>query len=104
MKSRFLLMKRGCDVCHISVKVVSQLNLRLPIENRIRIINCHNHEEFNVMDVPLLEVFSKMKYKDKPIFEGYPFLYIDGIWIDVAPSSKYLKTLLTSMLEEEFEF
>lgn len=97
-------MKRNCDVCHISVKVVSALNLRLPIENRIRIINCHSWEEFNVMDVPLMEVFSKMKHKGEKVFLGYPFLFIDGIFIDVAPSKKYLKTLLTNMLQEEFEF
>lgn len=104
MKSRFLLMKRYCHICPMTVKVVSELNKRLAIQNQIRIINCHNWEEFGVMDVPIMEVFSKMTYKDRQIFQGYPFIYIDGIFIDIPPSSQYLKTLLTTMLQEEIEF
>lgn len=96
MESRFLLTRRGCPFCNQAIKVINRINPKLPIDKRIRIVDCANWEDFGVRDIPLMDIFDKLGLND-----GYPFLYIDGIVIEPAPTQEILKTLLLSMLKED---
>jgi hypothetical protein len=94
--SRFLLSKRGCPFCNDSVRVINRMNLKLPIDKQIRILDCADWEEFGVMNIPLIKTFSRMG------FDSYPFLYIDGIVFEPSPTPEQLNILLSKMLGEDF--
>ncbi len=97
MKTRILMTRRGCAFCRDAIRVVNKLNLHFPIEKKIRIIDCWEYEEFGLNNIPLINKLHKDGLK-----EGFPFLYIDGIIIEPAPTPKQLKILLTSFLQEDF--
>lgn len=96
MMSRFLLTKRGCSHCRDTVRVVNRLNLRLPIDRRITIMDLWEYEEFGLKSNPLIAKFSKEG------FDSYPFFYVDGIIIDITPTPEQLKILLETYLKEDF--
>lgn len=97
MESRFLLTRRGCSHCLNAKRVVSKLNLRLPIDKRIKIVDCFEWEEFGLRNVPIMEIFEKMGLN-----QGYPFLYVDGCVVEPAPTPEVLKTFLTKFLQGDF--
>lgn len=96
MESRFLLAIRGCGHCLQAKKAVNSVNCLLPVDKRIRIIDCTSYQEFGLNNIPILKVFSKMGLE-----EGYPFLYIDGAVVEPAPNSYFLKKYLLSFFEQE---
>jgi len=95
MQSRFLLTRKGCPFCRDAIRVINKLNLKLSLNNRIRIIDCWEWESFGFNNIPLLKIF------EKEGFDSYPFLYIDGLIIEPAPTSEQLNILLTTFLKEE---
>ena len=97
MESRFLLVRTGCPFCREAIKVISKLNLKLPIEKRIRIIDCYEWESYGLKNIPIMDVFNKMGLK-----EGYPFFYLDGIITEPFPTSEQLKIFLKTFLKSEF--
>lgn len=97
MMSRFLLVRKGCPFCRQMIKVISKLNLRLPIEKRIHIIDCWEWESYGVRNIPLMD-----KLEKDGLSEGFPFLYADGCVIDPAPTEEQLKIFLKTYLKEDF--
>ncbi|MHA1329739.1 MAG: hypothetical protein ACTSR2_01555 [Candidatus Hodarchaeales archaeon] len=97
METRFLLVRRGCPVCRSFIKVISKINLRLPIEKRIRIIDCYEWEEFGVKNIPLMD-----KLEQEGLSEGFPFFYIDGIIVEPFPTTEQIKIFLETYLKDEF--
>ena len=95
MESRFLLTKKGCPFCRDAVKVINKLNLRLPLDKRIRVIDCWEFEEFGFNNIPLMKIF------EKEGFDSYPFLYIDGCILEPAPTTEQLNILLKTFLKQE---
>lgn len=93
MNSRFLLVRLGCPFCRQMIKVISKLNLKLPLDKRIRIIDCFEWENFGLRSIPLMD-----KLEKDGLNMGFPFLFIDGIVIEPAPTSQQLKLLLERFL------
>lgn len=93
---RVLLVRRGCEFCNMSIRVVNKINLKLPMEKQIRIIDCYEWDEFGVALEPIMEILSKSG------FDSYPFFYMNGKVIKRAPTQKVLKVFLTKLLEDEF--
>lgn len=96
MESRYLLIRKGCPFCRDNVRIISKLNLRLPVEKRIRIVDCYEWEEFGLKNIPIMKLFDKVE-----IQEGFPFLYIDGIIINPAPTPEQLNIFLKTFLKED---
>jgi len=97
MESRMLLTRRRCPVCRDFLRVILKINQRLPVEKRIKIIDCYEWEEFGVRGIPLMD-----KLEKEGLSEGFPFLYISGIIVEPAPTTEILETVLTNLLKEDF--
>ena len=96
MMSRFLLTRMGCPYCRQFIKVISKLNLRLPIDKRIKIIDCFEFEHFGLKNIPLMN-----KLEKDGLSEGFPFCYLDGIVVEPSPTSEQLKIFLETYLKED---
>lgn len=99
--ARFLLVRMGCSRCREFQKALKQINLRLPVNKRIQIIDCMHWENHGVKLELIMDKFS-----DKE-FSGYPlcFLTKEGIeqGIILEPDdSEILKIYLNKFLEDEF--
>jgi len=93
-----MLVKRGCPYCRMASSVINLINLRLPVEKRIRIIDNFHWEEFRVDLIPAVKILSRRG------FDSYPFIYIDGVVVDNVPTPKILKTYLNTLLQGDFIF
>lgn len=95
MESRFLLTRRGCPHCNNAIKVINKINMCLPLDKQIKIIDCYLWEEFGLRNIHLLEIVDKME------FDGYPFLFVDGVKIEPCPTHEQLKRLLLKRFNKE---
>lgn len=93
--TRILLVRRGCPYCRRMCEVVNKINLRLPIEKRIRIIDCYEYEEFGLENIGLMDKLAKGG------FDSFPFLYLDGTTIEPAPTNEQMEILLTTFLNKD---
>jgi len=95
MKTRFLLVRRGCPICRMFIKEINMINLVLPPDKKIEIIDCYRWEEFGIK-IPLME-----KLEKDGLSEGFPFFYIDGVVVDVPPTREQLRIILKNFLKDE---
>jgi len=96
MKTRLLLTRKGCPFCRQMVSVINKLNLDLPLDKRIKIIDAWEWEEFGVDNLPILKKLNK-----DGLAEGFPFLIIDGVIIEPAPGKEQLNILLKTFLKDD---
>lgn len=89
------MTRRMCPFCRQMTRVINKINLNLPIGKKIQIIDCWEYEENN-LDIKLIE-----KLNNSGLKEGYPFLYIDGIIVDSAPTEEQLRIFLEEFLNED---
>jgi glutaredoxin len=94
IQSRLLFYKSGCPHCAILMKFVERINSKLPIEKRIRLVDCTLAEEFG-MSNPLIDLFQEH-------FTGFPTIFLDGIKIDGSNTQIEAETFLTTYLQQEF--
>lgn len=91
--NRFLLIEKICPFCIKYFPIINRINANLPPENRIRIIDTTDFENWGVQLNPIIE---RIEY------EGTPTLYIDGIEISGATTSYWIEGFLKAYLKEEF--
>ena len=96
MITRLLIIRRMCPYCRRMIEVVSKINLRLPIDKKIHIIDCYEYEEFDLENLPIMK-----KLEKDGLSEGFPFLYIDGICLENAPTPKQMEILLQTFLKQD---
>ena len=97
MMNRFLLVRSGCPHCREFLKAINTINIKLPFDKKIKIIDCANWENYGLILEPIMEKFEKDGLK-----EGYPLCFIDGIIIE--PSNKdVLKVYINKLLEEDLQ-
>lgn len=94
---RVLLIQQGCPACLEYLRVLPKINLRLPIEKKIKIIDCFEWEQFGIKPHPIMNKFGND-------FQDYPLLYLDGVLITGASWVDQLKIFLEKYLEEDFIF
>lgn len=99
--TRFLLVKFKCPNCREFIKAIKLINLRLPVDRRIEIIDFFAWEDYGVELEPIMK-----KFKEE-LEEGYPicFLTKEGInqGIILQPASpSILKIYLNEFFKEEF--
>lgn len=92
---RLLIVKRGCKFCKEWIKAVNRVNLKLPFERRIKIIDNYQWEELGLNFYPITNRFSK------ETFDSYPFCYLDGISVGQANFS-LAKSFLNGFFKEEY--
>ncbi len=96
--TRVLLIRRGCSGCREYLRVLPKINLRLPIEKKIKVIDCFEWEQFGLKSHPIMDKFSEED------FEDYPLLYLDGILVTGAVWAEQLKIFLENYLKGDFLF
>ena len=92
---RQLLKKRGCPICISYLGVIQRVNVRLPVEKRIQIVDTSDYEEH---DVNLSPIVNHLKW------EGTPTLFLDGIKVVGMTTPWYVEGFLTGYFEERGEF
>ena len=99
---RFMLVERGCPYCEEAKKAVNFLNNYLRMDKQIRIVDNYEWELFGFNS----NLFANNRIDPKD-FEGYPFIYIDGIIVQPAQWKLlllFLANLLKRDLNLDFEF
>jgi len=96
MIDRFLVVRKGCPFCRQMLKVISKINLKLPLDKRIQIIDAWEWEQFGLDNQMILKKMNKIGLDD-----GFPFLYMEGVIIEPSPTTEQLRILLETYLNDE---
>ena len=96
--ARVLLIQTGCPGCREYLKILPKINLRLPIEKKIQIVDCFEWEQFGFKSHPIMDNFETKDFSD------YPLLYLDEILITGVLWAEQLKIFLETYLKEDFLF
>lgn len=78
MITRLVLVKRGCPFCLKAIKAVNQINPKLPDLKSIELKDNYEWEELGFKAHPVMDNL------DPKTFDGYPYIYIDGIVVEPA--------------------
>ncbi len=93
---RFLIIRNNCKACLELVRIVPRINLRLPIDKRIKIINNFEWEKFKLKRNLIQERFTNEEFPD------YPLLYLDGILIQGSLWAEQMQHYLDTFLQKDF--
>ncbi len=95
LNNRVLFVRSNCPHCKIWLTFIERINMNLPIEKRIRVIDCKKLEDFGIIEHPLIRAYKKY-------IEGYPTMFIDGQKIDGANTREEMEAYLKGRLFNEF--
>lgn len=70
-KKNYLFVRDGCPYCAIAKKSVNQINMKLPINNQIKIVDCTYYDKYGIITDPIIKIF-------QPYLESYPTLFMKG--------------------------
>ena len=100
---RILFIRQRCEHCRKYLEFIERINAKLPIRNRIKIIDC-TMLKYGIVEDPLVQLFDKS-------IKGYPSLFliddygngdIRKIKLDGINSIIETKAYLESYLNKEF--
>ena len=94
-KLRVVFVLQRCNYCKKVLEFIERLNMRLPIEKRIRVINCTFWQYYEIMTDPLIALYNKY-------IDGFPTICIDGIRINGVNSKIEIEAYLYSLLQKDF--
>ena len=93
MPTRVLLVRRGCPYCLRAIKAVLHVNKFLPDLKKIQIKDNFEWEEFGFKANPVMDRF------DPKTFDGYPYIFIDGI--EIEPTETNLLIIAIAKIVED---
>lgn len=94
-KYNIVFIKNGCDRCRVLCQFIHRLNIKLPINRRIRIINCSYSQQYGIIDDPLISLFDKS-------FDSFPTLFIEGVKVVGVNSREEIETYLYTYFHNYF--
>ena len=94
-KLRLAFFVEGCLHCRTWKDFIQRINGKLPIEKRIKIIDCTEFQKYNIISDPLIVLYNKH-------FDGFPCIFIGNLKISGSNSRIESETYLTALLEDEF--
>jgi hypothetical protein len=95
-KARVLFVIDGCGHCAKWKEFIERLNLEVPIEKRIRVINCTNYNSLGIEDYQIIKLF------DKYMEGNYPFLFFEKVKLNGANSREECEAFIRSALHKNF--
>lgn len=95
LNGRFLFIKDGCHLCMKWKEFVERVNMELPIEKKIRIINCTVYETLGIVDNEFIKVFDSY-------FENYPTLFLEGNKLPYTNSREETEAFIRAYLHDDF--
>ena len=96
MNARVLFTISNCGHCHQYHKFIERLNLNLPYDKRIKIVDATNYYEFNIDDDFLLKAFRNH------IGGAFPVLFFEGTRIDGSNTRTETEAWLRARLHDDF--
>ncbi|MEK6882586.1 MAG: hypothetical protein AABY22_23395 [Nanoarchaeota archaeon] len=93
--SRVLFVLQRCVHCRVWMEFIERINLKLPIEKRIKIVDCTYYQNYGILTDPLISLYGKH-------FDGFPTLFIGSLKIVGMNSRIEAETYLNALLEEEY--
>lgn len=85
----------GCPRCAIICSFIERINIRLPINERIKIINCTYYQRTGIPDHPLILLYNKS-------FDGFPTLFIKGRKISGSNTNFESEVQIKTLLQDYF--
>jgi len=92
---RFLFVKRGCKACLEFKRIIPRLNLILPLNLQIRILENWEYETFGVKIHLIQERLTEEDFSD------YPLLYLDGTIYTGGQAAEVINTFLKTYLKDD---
>jgi len=102
-KQKVLFIRNGCPNCRTYCEFIGMINLRLPLEENIKIINVSRYATLGILDQNLIKIFDKY-------IDGYPNLFYLGFKLSGSADriilERFIKTLVYKKfkIKEEDEF
>jgi len=78
MITRLVMVRRGCPFCLKAIKAINQINPKLQDLKQIDVKDNFEFEEFGFKAHPVMDNL------DPKTFDGYPYIYIDGVVVEPA--------------------
>jgi len=94
-KSRVAFVMMGCSHCRTLLEFIERINFKLPIQKRIKVIDCTLYQNYGLVTDNLILLYSKY-------FDGYPTLFMGNTKISGAHTRIEYETFLHDLLEDEF--
>ena len=96
MNARILFIVEGCLHCHNYKEFIERINSNLPLDKRIKLVDCTLFYDRGVMVDPLISIFKKH------IGNTFPVLFFEGIRLDGSNSRIEVESFIRAMVDEEF--
>jgi hypothetical protein len=93
--TRVLFVIDRCPYCAIWKEFIDRLNVNLPIQKRIKVIDCTFQNQFGMIEHPLIKVFDKY-------LDSYPVLFFEGQKITETNSRVEIEAWLKTRMRDEF--
>lgn len=96
-QGRFLFVVDGCPHCAIWEKFISQFNMLLKPNKRVKVIDCTYYDMYGICVDPVVRLFERE-------IDGYPIMIINGAVKDGAENLIECKAWLQARLFNDFIF
>ena len=93
---RFLIVRNDCKACLEYIRIIPRINLRLPLDKQIRIINDWQREAFRIKS----NLIGK-RFKEED-FDDYPLLYLSGVLVKGSLWKEQLQHFLDAFLKKDY--
>ena len=94
-KNRVMFYLDSCPHCRGILEFISKINLKLPIEKRIKLVECGIYQRNGIVTDPL-----QLLYNEK--FNGFPTIFIGNIQLNGSNSRFESEATINALLEEDF--
>lgn len=92
---RVLFILNSCSHCREYAKFIETLNMKLPMDKKIKVVNVTNYYDFGIIDDPLIMVFKKY------LEGGFPVLFFDSMRLDGSRNVEELKRFMYTLVFDE---
>jgi thiol-disulfide isomerase/thioredoxin len=97
LNARILFIIDKCPHCRFYKEFIERVNLKLPFDKRIRIVDCTRYYEFGIIDNPLI-----IKY-NKYVKGSFPVLFYRGFRLDGGNSREELEAFINTLVYNDFK-
>ena len=95
-KLNVIFITDNCSRCRILCEFIERINIKLPINERFKIVNCTYYQKFGIITDPLIQMYSKH-------FDGFPTIFFkNGIKISGASTRIEMEIILKTLFHELF--
>jgi len=91
-KLNVLFIETGCPHCRLTL-FTEKINQKLPVKERIKIVDCEYYTKYGIVTDPLINLFSKH-------ISGFPTLFIRGKVVNGVNTKIEYETLLNAIFHE----